>query len=113
MIVFGVARSHIDTVKPKFQRDADAIREAFIARLGGPPRFAFTPHEWGEGRAHRTGCGWCPIPSPRPPIEEEPIDLAEVAELDDAPTDAGAAVDSLSRLTDTFGATVVDEQPKS
>jgi hypothetical protein len=46
-------------------------------------------------------------------IDEEPIDLAEVAELEDAPKSAGAAVDSLSRLTDTFGATVVDEQPKS
>ena len=49
VIVFGVARSHIDTVRPKFQRNADAIREAFIARLAGPPRFKFTPHEWGEG----------------------------------------------------------------
>jgi hypothetical protein len=54
-----------------------------------------------------------PEPEPEPVIEEEPIDLAEVAELDDAPKSAGAAVDSLSRLTDAFGATVVDEQPKS
>jgi DNA polymerase III delta subunit len=113
VIVFGVARSHIDTVKPKFQRNADAIREAFIAQLDAPPRFAFTPHEWseGEGPPHRLQV--VPDPEPEPPVEDEPIDLAEIAEFDDAPNDAGAAVDSLSRLTDTFGATVVDEQPKS
>jgi hypothetical protein len=113
VIVFGVARTHIDTVRPKFQRNADAIREAFIARLAGPPRFKFTPHEWGEGEGPPHRLQAVPDPDPEPEIEEEPIDLAEVAELDDAPNTAGAAVDSLSRLTDTFGATVVEEQPKS
>ena len=113
VIVFGVARSHIDTVKPKFQRDADAIRGAFIERLGGPPRFAFSPHEWGEGEGPPHRLQVVADPEPEPVIDEEPIDLAEVAELEDAPKSAGAAVDSLSRLTDTFGATVVDEQPKS
>jgi DNA polymerase-3 subunit gamma/tau len=113
VIVFGVARGHIDTVKPKFQRNADAIREAFISQLGAPPRFAFTPYEWGagEGPPHRLQV--VPDPDPDEPVEDEPIDLAEVAELEDAPNSAGAAVDSLSRLTDTFGATVVEEQPKS
>jgi DNA polymerase-3 subunit gamma/tau len=113
VIVFGVAQSHIDTVRPKFQRNADAIREAFIAQLGGPPRFSFTQQDWGagEGPPHRLQV--VPEPEPEPVIEEEPIDLAEVAGLDDAPNSAGAAVDSLSRLTDAFGATVVDEQPKS
>ena len=113
VIVFGVARTHIDTVRPKFQRNADAIREAFIARLAGPPRFKFTPHEWGEGEGPPHRLQPVPEPGPEPEIEEEPIDLAEVAELDDAPKSAGAAVDSLSRLTDAFGATVVEEQPKS
>ena len=85
VIVFGVARSHIDTVRPKFQRNADAIREAFIARLAGPPRFKFTPHEWGEGEGPPHRLQAVPEPEPEPEIEEEPIDLAEVAELDDAP----------------------------
>ena len=66
VIVFGVARSHIDTVKPKFQRNADAIREAFIARLGGPPRFAFTPHEWGEGEGPPHRLQVVPDPEPEP-----------------------------------------------
>jgi DNA polymerase-3 subunit gamma/tau len=113
VIVFGVARSHIEAVKPRFQRDADAIRQAFIERLGAPPRFTFTAHEWGagEGPPHRLRV--VPDPDPQPPPEEEHIDLSEVAEFEDAPQDAGAAVDSVSRLADAFGAEVVDEQPKS
>ena len=113
VIVFGVARSHIDTVKPKFQKDADAIREAFIRELGGPPRFSFTPHEWGEGEGppHRQA-QTIAEPEPSPDIEEV-IDIVDTAELVDAPMSEGPAVDSLSRLADEFGATVVEEQPKS
>ena len=113
VIVFGVARSHIDTVKPRFQKDADAIRQAFIRELGGPPRFSFTPHEWGEGEGppHRQARAE-PEPEP-PPAVEEFVDIVDTSELVDAPMSEGPAVDSVSRLTDTFGATVVEEQPKS
>ncbi len=113
VIVFGVARSHIDTVKPRFQKDADAIRQAFIRELGGPPRFSFTPHEWvdGEGPPHRQTRD---EGEPEPPPElEDIVDIGDPSELEDAPMSEGPAVDSLSRLTDTFGATVVEEQPKS
>lgn len=113
VIVFGVARSHIDTVKPRFQKDADAIRQAFIRELGGPPRFSFTPHEWGDGEGppHRQARD---EPEPEPPPElEDIVDIGDPSELEDAPMSEGPAVDSLSRLTDTFGATVVEEQPKS
>ena len=114
VIVFGVARSHIDTVKPRFQKDADAIRQAFISELGGPPRFSFTPHEWseGEGPPHRQVRDE-PEPEPPAPDLEEFVDISDPSELEDAPMSEGAAVDSLSRLTDAFGATVVEEQPKS
>ena len=114
VIVFGVTRSHIDTVKPRFQKDADAIRQAFISELGGPPRFSFTPHEWseGEGPPHRQVRDE-PDPEPPPPDLEEFVDISDPSELEDAPMSEGPAVDSLSRLTDAFGATVVEEQPKS
>ena len=113
VIVFGVARSHIDTVKPRFQKDADAIRQAFIRELGGPPRFSFTPHEWseGEGPPHRQARDE-PEPEPPPDLEEF-VDISDPSDLEDAPMSVGPAVDSLSRLTDAFGATVVEEQPKS
>ena len=113
VIVFGVARSHIDTVKPRFQKDADAIRQAFIRELGGPPRFSFTPHEWGDGEGppHRQARAEAE-PEP-PPDVEDIVDIGDPSELEDAPMSEGPAVDSLSRLADTFGATVVEEQPKS
>ncbi len=65
VVVFGVARTHIDAVRPKFQKNADAIRDVFIAELGSPPRFKFTPHEWGEGEGppHRLRA----VPDPEPP----------------------------------------------
>ena len=113
VIVFGVARSHIETVKPRFQKDADAIRQAFIRELGGPPRFSFTPHEWGDGEGppHRQARA---EPGPEPPPDvEDIVDIGDPSELEDAPMSEGPAVDSLSRLADTFGATVVEEQPKS
>ena len=112
VVVFGVARTHLDAVRPKFQKNADAIRDVFIAELGAPPRFKFTPHEWGEGEGPPHRLVVVPDPEPPPP-EDEAIDLVDPEELVDAPADAGVAVDSLSRLTDTFGATVVEEQPKS
>ncbi len=113
VIVFGVARTHIDIVRPKFQKDADAIREAFIRELGSAPRFSFAPHEWGaeDGPPHRRQSVG---PDPEPLAEiDDAIDLVDPEQLVDAPITEGPAVDSLSRLADTFGATVVEEQPKS
>jgi hypothetical protein len=114
VIVFGVARTHLDTVKPRFRRDADAIREAFIAALGGAPKFQFTPYEWGEGEGppHRLRQD-AAADAEAPPLEDEPVELYDPEELVDAPVDAGAAVDSVTRLTDVFGGEVVEEQSKS
>ena len=112
VIVFGVARTHIDTVKPKFQKDAHSIREAFIRELGSAPRFMFTAHEWapGDEPPHRRQDGSEPEP-PSPDVD--PVEFLEPHEFIDAPITEGAAVDSVTRLTDAFGATVVEEQPKS
>ena len=67
VIVFGVARSHIDTVRPKFQRNADAIREAFIARLGGSAAVQVHPPRVGRrARVPRTGCARSRIPNRSP-----------------------------------------------
>ncbi len=111
VIVFGVARNHIDAVKPKFQKDADAIRQAFIQELGGPPRFKFTQQEWGDGEGPPHRLNVAPEPEP-PPEFDDAIDLVDPEELVDAPMSEGPAVDSVTRLADQFGATVVEEQPK-
>ena len=72
VIVFGVARTHIDAVKPKFQKNADAIREVFIARSadrrgsssrrtsGTAGRRAAAPAARRRGRGARTHRGGRP-----------------------------------------------------
>jgi hypothetical protein len=113
VIVFGVARNHIDAVRPKFQKDADAIREAFIRELGAVPRFKFAPHEWGEGEGppHRLVANQVE-PEPEPETDDA-VEFLDATELVDAPITEGPAVDSISRLEDALGATVVEEQTKS
>ena len=113
IIVFGVARTHIDAVRPKFQKDADAIREAFIRELGAAPRFSFSPHEWGEGEGppHRLAANQAE-PEPEPEVDEA-HEFLDASELVDAPITEGPAVDSISRLEGALGATVVEEQTKS
>jgi hypothetical protein len=52
-----------------------------------------------------------PAPDPEPPIDL--VESIDPEELVDAPPGVGAPVDSISRLTDAFGAKVVDEQPRT
>ncbi len=124
VITFGVSRTQIDHVKPKFQKEAHAIREKFIEQLGSPPKFKFTVHSWtgangGRDRPPRSGptleAGDADPgdPGPEPPEDDVVIDLVDLEELVDAPKGAGAAVDSVSRLEDAFGATVVEEVPRT
>ena len=49
VITFGVSQTQIDNVKPRFQKEAHAIREKFIEQLGSPPRFKFAVHSWTGG----------------------------------------------------------------
>jgi hypothetical protein len=128
VITFGVSKTQMDNVKPKFQKAADVIREHFTAQLGpGPrPKFKFAVHSWtganGGGRAPRATAapatkGPAAVdagdPGPEPPPEDPTIDLVDLEELVDAPPATGAAVDSISRLEDAFGATVVEEVPRT
>jgi DNA polymerase-3 subunit gamma/tau len=124
VITFGVSRTQIDNVKPRFQKEAHAIREKFIEQLGSPPKFKFAVHSWtgsngGRDRPPRSGptleAGDADPgdPGPEPPEDDTVIDLVDLEELVDAPKGAGAAVDSVSRLEDAFGATVIEEVPRT
>ena len=115
VVTFGVSAHQLDSVKPRFQKEAHTIREAFIAELGSPPRFKFAVHDWtGNGGPRRSTAANAPEPEPSPePEPEDHIELVDPEELVDAPPDAGAALDSIARLEDAFGATVVDEQPRT
>jgi hypothetical protein len=130
----------MDNVKPKFQKAADVIREGFTEQLGPNrrPKFKFAVHSWTAAnptvpadssnrgseskraprRPPRATADAPPDadagdPGPEPPPDDPAIDLVDLEELVDAPPSAGAAVDSVSRLEDAFGATVVEEVPRT
>ena len=52
-------------------------------------------------------------PGPDEPPAEVVIDLVDMEDVVDAPKGTGPAVDSISRLEDAFGATVVEEVPRT
>jgi DNA polymerase-3 subunit gamma/tau len=110
VIVFGVSPRQIDLVKPRFQREAHLIREQFIAALGAPPRFKFTTREF-------TAPVPPPVP-PGPPVPHPPTaETAEVAEEVDLDAFTERAPDgpasTVGRLQETFGATIVEELPRT
>ncbi len=121
VITFGVSKTQIDNVKPRFQKDAHEIREKFIEQLGTPPRFKFTVHAWtgnGPGAKRRPARGNAveeapPAADDDPGPEEPHIDLVHEEDILDAPVGAPPTVDSISRLEDAFGATVVEELPRN
>jgi DNA polymerase-3 subunit gamma/tau len=104
VITFGVPRAQYDVAVPRFRKEADNIRAALSQRLGREMKFKPVPHDFGSD----------PVPSSTtaPPLDEEPpdeeIDLAElVDESSEAP-----AMDSVSLITQSLGATVVEEVPR-
>jgi DNA polymerase-3 subunit gamma/tau len=107
VITFGVPRVHYDVAVPRFKKEADNIRSALSRRLGREMRFKPVPHD-GFDAAPGTDRGVS-----TPPIDEEPpaddeIDLAElVDEGGEVP-----AVDSVTLITQSLGATVVEEVPR-
>ncbi|HEY7105318.1 MAG TPA: DNA polymerase III subunit gamma/tau [Acidimicrobiia bacterium] len=104
VITFGVARSHFGNAEPRFKKEADNIRDALSSRLGRRMRFKLVAHEgFDADPASRTGAP--------PPPDDYDDDIVDIAELE-ATDSAGAAVDSVSRVSMTLGgATVVEEIP--
>ena len=118
IVVFGVAPRAMERTKRRFHREAPEIRAALAAHLGANPRFRLVAQE---------GLEPPPTPSTDAPAPQnqsgesaesdgsepsEPGDVVDPDELADAPP-AGTTVDSLSRLQNDFGATVVDEIPQT
>ncbi len=103
VITFGVPTEHYEIARPRFKKEADNIRDALSAKLGRRLMFKVVPHD---------GFDTDPAPSSarldeEPPGDEE-IDLADLV-------DEGsevAAVDSVSLIKQSLGATVVEEVPR-
>jgi hypothetical protein len=107
VITFGVPRAHYDVAVPRFKKEADNIRAALSRRLGGEMRFKPVPHDGFD-----TAPGGNPDTSPAPVDEEPPPDdEIDLADLIDEGADA-PAVDSVTLITQSLGATVVEEVPR-
>jgi DNA polymerase-3 subunit gamma/tau len=104
VITFGVPRAQYDVAVPRFKKEADNIRAALSGRLGSELKFRTVPHDFGDDQS--------PAVAP-PPLHEQPPDDHEIdlAELDDDDTSA-PALDSVSLITQSLGATVVEEVPR-
>lgn len=114
VVSFAVPRDSIDSVRPKFQQEAPAIRDGFLAALGEIPRFLLVPIE--------------PVVEVAEPVEERPKrkppkTVAEPVEpereLEDGvhpddiiDTPINSEVDSVTRIESLFGGTVVEEHEK-
>jgi len=116
VVVFGVSPRAFDRSAARLKRDAPSIRAALAEHLGVGPRFRVVPDEsLTDSLTSRVPGGSgevAPEEQSAPPPPEEPEELVDLDELVDAPK-AEAAVDSVSRLQNDFGATVVDEIPRT
>ncbi|MEN9594783.1 MAG: hypothetical protein RLY23_1266, partial [Actinomycetota bacterium] len=114
VVTFAVPRDSIESVRPKFQQEAPAIRDGFLAALGEIPRFLLVPIE--------------PVVEVAEPVEERPkrkppetlVEPVEPErELEDGvhpddiiDTPINSEVDSVTRIESLFGGTVVEEHEK-
>ncbi|MGZ8765782.1 MAG: DNA polymerase III subunit gamma/tau [Acidimicrobiia bacterium] len=119
VVVFGVAPRAFDRSAARLKRDAPTIRAALAEHLGVGPRFRVVKEESLTDSLTSRGplrAGEAPVEEPPPPpspdAADEPEEIVDLTELVDAPK-AEAAVDSVSRLQNDFGATVVDEIPRT
>jgi hypothetical protein len=104
VITFGVPKAHYKTALPRFRKEADNIRAALSQKLGRRMMFKPVEHDFFDADQVKA-------PEPRdeePPDDDEMLDLAEM--VDDA-TEV-PAVDSVSLITQSLGATVVEEVPR-
>jgi DNA polymerase-3 subunit gamma/tau len=114
VITFGVPPSLFEAARPRFHRERETIRGALSERLGRTARFTLISH---EGFAAGGGPSNSVASNPPSAVAREPDDdgaedpAIDPAELIDAEGD-DRSDDSMRILTDTLGATVVEERPR-
>ena len=105
VITFGVPRAHYDVAVPRFKKEADNIRAALSNRLGREMRFKPVPHDGFDADPSSSAAS---APLDEEPPDDDTIDLGDLVDQDsEAP-----AVDSVSLITQSLGATVVEEVPR-
>jgi len=104
VVVFGVPQRRYEAINERFRKEAEAIKEAFVPRLGVAPRFKLRRHDFDAPDAFR------PDASTGDPAPAEPDDDVDL----DALVDAGDAAppDSVTRLVNDLGAEIIDERSR-
>jgi DNA polymerase-3 subunit gamma/tau len=105
VVTFGVSPRLIEAAKPRFRREADAIRDALSQRVGRSLRFNLIAHEGFTGASTSTAPPETatPVPASEPEdmTEAEPVEIEPGVESKPNPT---------AFLTESLGATVVEER---
>jgi DNA polymerase III subunit gamma/tau len=107
VVTFGVSPRLIEAARPRFRREADTIRDALSQQVGRSLRFNLVAHEGfsGERAAAATKRA-------TPPPEPEPEELDDVVGEPDevAPPPGVESTSPTNMLTESLGATVVEER---
>jgi DNA polymerase-3 subunit gamma/tau len=104
VVTFGVSPRLIEAAKPRFRRDANTIRDALSQHVGRTLRFNLVAH---EGFSGVRGAA-----SKSAPPAEEPEEIDDVAgePEEGAPPPGVESTSPTSMLTESLGATVVEER---
>jgi DNA polymerase-3 subunit gamma/tau len=109
VIVFGVPKPRYDVINERFRKDADTIKQAFVAKLGAAPRFKLRPHDFDDPGALRPADG-AVAPRPEPGAG---VDLGDAGDPGDLVGAVDAPpMDSVARLVTDLGAEIVGERPR-
>jgi DNA polymerase-3 subunit gamma/tau len=103
VITFGVPKGLLANARPRFQKEADTIRDALSSRLGRRMMFKLVAHDGFDADPTR-GAGSVPPDEP----DDEVIDITELVDADED----GAAVNRVSGIAERLDATVVEELPR-
>jgi DNA polymerase III subunit gamma/tau len=103
VVTFGVSPRLIEAARPRFRREADTIRDALSQQVGTRLRFNLVAHEGFSGERAASA-------QPAPPVAE-PEDDDTVIEPDESTAPPGVeSASPTNMLTESLGATVVEER---
>jgi hypothetical protein len=103
VVTFGVSPRLIEAARPRFRREANTIRDALSRHVGTSLRFNLVPHEGFSGERAASA------PAEPPAVPDDSDDV--IVEPDEGATPPGVESTSpASMLTESLGATVVEER---
>jgi DNA polymerase III subunit gamma/tau len=109
VVTFGVSPRLIEAAKPRFRREADTIRNALSQRVGQNLRFTLIAH---EGFTSERGPSVTAAAPPAGEPDAVPNDVLdqEPVEIDSGDPGVESSTNPATFLTESLGATVVEER---